>query len=113
MVKSAEEHGFKTHLREKSCVNIGVTKGVDIPTNFRLNAKLLLNPLMADHHVINYVIEIWSGFVVGTPTAIDKFELAVLNQVFDNLLFFFGLSVVPHGKEAHFSIGESPVLIFG
>lgn len=113
MVKSAEEHGFKTHLREKSCVNIGVTKGVDIPTNFRLNAKLLLNPLMADHHVINYVIEIWSSFVVGTPTAIDKFELAVLNQVFDNLLFFFGLSVVPHGKEAHFSVGESPVLIFG
>ena len=113
MVKSAEEHGFKAHLREKSCVGIGVAKGVDVPTYSGLDAKLLLNPLVSDHHIINYVIEIRSSFVVGTPPAINKFELATLNQVFDNLLFFFGLFIIPHGKEAHLSIGEPSGLIFG
>jgi hypothetical protein len=68
---------------------------------------------MADHHVINYVIEVGCSFVVGAPTAIDKLELAILNQVLDYLLFFLCLSVVPHGKEAHFSIGESSILVFG
>lgn len=104
MIDSAEEHCFKTHLSEKSSVNIRVTKCVDIPANFRLNSEFLLNPLMADHHIINNVIEMRRSFVVCTPTAIDKFELAILNHVFDYLFGLIRLLVIPHGKEAHFSI---------
>lgn len=89
LIESAEEHGFETHLREKPCVDVGVAKGVDIPADFGLHAKLLLDPLVAYHHIVNDVVEVRRGFVVGAPTAIDEFELAILNQVFDDLLFFF------------------------
>jgi len=106
MVQATEEHGFKSHLGEQTGVGLRMPEGVQVPSDARVDSELFVKELVADHHVVDYIIEIRVSFIIGAPSSIDDLELAVLDQILNNFFFLRSLLVVPDSEEAHLSIGE-------
>lgn len=96
LIQSAKEKCVETHLSEKPGIGIGVPESVDVPTNSWCDPESLLDELVSEHHVIDYVIEMRSCLIIIDPTTIYKFQLSFLDELLDYLLSFVALSIPPH-----------------
>ena len=82
-----------------------------MPTNSRSEAKLTLQELMADHHVVHHIVVMSAGFIMHRPPSVDEIKATLLDQVSDRVLHFLGLAIPPHGEELHLDLSESLVRI--
>ena len=89
-----------------------MSKSVEIPANDWSNTKLLLNPLMTKNKVVDDVIKIWTGFIIGNPASIYDFELFIFKKGFDRFFDFFILVFVPHTEKTHFRNAKSSFWVF-
>lgn len=86
-----------------------MTEGIDVPSDFRRNSECLLNELVTHHHVIDYVIEVWTRLVIVDPPSVYEFDLAVLDHLLHDLLRFVTLPIPPHLEVACRGLCEFPL----
>jgi hypothetical protein len=63
-VDSCEEVGIETHLGEKTSVGVGVTKGIDLPANSRLDTEFFENEVVTHLHVGDHVLVVGTSLIV-------------------------------------------------
>lgn len=90
-----------------------MAEGVQVPADGWRHSKLLREEFMTHYHVVEYVIIVRSGLIIGHPSSIYDLQLFALQQVLHALLGFVILFVVPHAKEAHFSYAKPPLWVLG
>ena len=66
---SCEEQGLKSKVMEKCSVGLGMSKGVDVPSNSWNDSKFLAEPLMTLNKVLNDVLKVLIGLVCVHPSA--------------------------------------------
>lgn len=65
--------------------------------------------LKSECHLIDDIDIVSASLVVHAPSAVDKFQLALFDQIFDDILFVLGLLIPPFLEEGHLSIGKPVV----
>ena len=83
-----------------------------MPASPWLDPEFLLQKAVAYHHVVDDVLVVGACLISGTPTTICELKSAFLDKHLDLLLKFWGLTIVPHGKELHFYISEHSLRVF-
>jgi len=84
---------------------------VDLPSDLWLKAKLLFDPLMTDHHVIDHVVVSRTRLIMHRPASIYELQLAVFNKSFHSFFHRVVLIVPPHFEEFHLHLGESSLRV--
>lgn len=79
----------------KSCLGMRMSKRISCPSNSRRYSELLIQKVMSDGVLIKNVIHIAHCLVVLDPPSISNFKLAVLQQLFNFILFIGRKRVVP------------------
>jgi hypothetical protein len=102
----SEEHGVEAHFVKESCVGVRMTERINLPSNSRLDSKLLENPLLAIHHVVDHIVIGWARLIVHGPPSIEELNLTSLDENLDLLFLLIGLLIVPLLEESHFTLGE-------
>lgn len=77
-----------------------------MPSDSWLDTKFLEKELMSNHHVVDHVFEVGTGFIVHAPASIYKFKPTFFHKLVNNLLDFISLPPVPHREEFHLDISE-------
>jgi len=103
-IVSAKEHCLEAHLVEKPSIGVGVTEWIDLPAYTGLLAKLIENPLLTIHHVLNHVLIDRGGFIVHGPSSIDDLELTTLDKTLDLVFQLISLQVIPLLEESHLNL---------
>lgn len=83
-----------------------MTKWINVPSDSWLDAELINQELVAIHHIVDHVLEVWASLVVHAPTSIDELETTFLDKLFHISFSFVSLFVIPHGEEFHFNVSE-------
>jgi len=73
-----------------------VPEWVDVPSNSRLVIELFEEELVADHHIVDHVVEVGAGFVVHGPASVDELEAVLLDELAHLVLARLRLPVEPH-----------------
>ena len=97
---------IEADITSKSGVTRGYTKGVELPRDFGVVLERLVEPLLADHEVVNESIVSGSSLIRAAPSAVDKVESATLDELFGLILDFLGLVLIPHLEELGLCVGE-------
>lgn len=61
---------------------------------------------MAHHHVIDYVIEVWTRLIIVYPTSVYEFDLTIFDKSLHDLLGLIILPSPPHLKVARRGLRE-------
>ena len=71
----------------------------------------LVEPLLANHEVINEGIVGCGGLIRAAPTAVDQVKLTTFDKLFCLFLDLRCLVFVPHFEELGLSISECPGVV--
>lgn len=112
MVKPSEEPSLKPHVGKETWVGVGVAEWIDVPADSWLDTELFEKELVALHHVVDHVLEVWACFVVHAPATVHEFETTFLDETPDLVFDLLSLLEIPHGEELHFDVGEFSVWTF-
>jgi len=88
-IHSSEEPGIEAHLSKQSSIGVGVSKRINLPSNSRLDAKVLGNELMTNHMVVDHIFVDGACFIVHGPSTIDKLKLSIRNHKLCVVLHLF------------------------
>lgn len=101
IVKPSKEPCIKTHFCKQPRIGIGMAKWINLPPYPWLDSELLEDEVMANHHVVNHVLERWARFIMHRPSTVDQLKLPTFYKVSDVLLHFIGLLLPPHVEVFH------------
>ena len=79
---------------------------IQMPSDARLDAKLLEQIVMTRLHVVDDVWVIGTSLVVHTPPSIHELKLSIQDELPDISLHLFSLVSPPQIPEAHFDLCE-------
>jgi hypothetical protein len=100
-------------LGNQSGLSIRVPKSVDIPADFWVHTESLLDELVTDHHVVNYIVKVGASFIVVDPATIHKLKLLILHQFLHSLLCFVGLPLPPRLQISRSCLGVLSARLLG
>ena len=110
-IKSCKEPGIETHICKKSRICIRMTKRIYMPSYSRFDSKLLKKELMTNHHVVDHIFIVRTGFIMHAPTSVNKLKTTLLNELSNLSLHSIRLILPPHAKEFHLDIRKTFVRI--
>lgn len=88
-----------------------MTESVNVPANPRTDPESFLDELVAQHHVIDDVVEVRTRLVIVNPATVDKLQLLV----FDQFLYYFlsgtALSLPPFLQVPRSGLSELTILV--
>lgn len=88
-----------------------MAEGVDLPTYFIDESKLVVQKLMTICELVDYILVISSSLIIHHPPSASKGKLSVLNQGFDFTLGFSVLLVIPSFEIVGFYLNKFALLV--
>lgn len=83
-----------------------MAKWIDLPSDPWLNSKLLYDPIVTNHHVVDHVVVCRTSLIMHGPTSVDQLKLTIFDECFDSVLHGVILIVPPHFEELHLDLRE-------
>lgn len=79
---------------------------IDLPSDSWLDSKLLNDPIVTNHHVVDHVVVCGTGLIMHGPTSVDQLKLTIFDEFLDSVLHGVILIVPPHFEELHLDLRE-------
>ena len=80
-----------------------MAKWINLPSNSWFHTEFVQNPLLSMHHVVDHIFVDRTSFIMHRPASIENFKLTIADQVFNVLLCFIILLIVPSFEKGHFN----------
>ena len=104
IIYPCEKDGFKPKVSKESSISSWMPECIYHPSDFRYYIEFFFQKAMSVIHIQYHVFVIRASFIRWWPPSLKKFKLPIFNKLFDLILLFLRLPIIPKCKEFHFSI---------